>query len=73
MAVGIIIGMAMPRQCLIMVILTADRTRIITDRIITTGAIDTTTINISHAIIRTANPSMTIGVEEVGIGGKPFV
>jgi hypothetical protein len=73
MVVGIIIGMAMPRQGLIMVILTADHTCIITDRTITTEATDTITIGISHAVIRTANLGMTIGVEEVGIGGKWFV
>lgn len=68
MVVGIITGMVTHRQDLIMVILTASRIHIITDRTITTEEIGMITTGTTQGIIPTANPNITIG--EVNTEGK---
>jgi hypothetical protein len=68
MVVGIITGMATPRQGLIMVIPTASHIRIITDRTITTEETGMITTGTTQGIIPTANPNITIG--ELNTEGK---
>jgi hypothetical protein len=60
MVVGIITGMATPRQDLIMVILTASHIRIITDHTTTTEETGMITTGTTPGIIPTANPNITI-------------
>lgn len=68
MVVGIITGMATPRQDLIIIILTACHIQIITNRTITIEETGMITTGITQGIIPTANPNITI--RELNIEGK---
>ncbi len=71
MVVGIITGMATPRQDLIMVIPTASHIQIITGRTTTTEETVMITTGTTPGIIPTANPNITIG--EVNTESEKFL